>query len=53
VSVLKQSDHYVKLERGDRRFMRLNANDKVTHCLRYVPCLGWRKDKGKGTGPCW
>jgi hypothetical protein len=42
-----------KLGRGSRRLMIVNPDNSHTPYMRYVPCLGWRKDNGQGTGPCW
>jgi hypothetical protein len=45
-------DRYLFHGRGYRRFMLLNADNSLTPYMRYVPCIGWRKDEGEGTGPC-
>ena len=45
--------HYRKLGPGSRRLMIVNPDNSHTPYMRYVPCLGWRNDKGPGTGPCW
>jgi hypothetical protein len=49
----KCGTRYRKLGKGNRRFMLVNDDNSHTPYMRYVPCIGWRKDKGPGTGPCW
>lgn len=44
---------YRKLGSGSRRLMIVNPDNSHTPYMRYVPCIGWRKDNGPGTGPCW